>query len=217
MRLTLRPFPSPEAMADAAAEILISALASALAARGSALLIATGGGTAPLIYQRLHTAPIDWSKVTVTLSDDRCVPEDHPASNARLLRETFLRGAAGQARFVGLTDRAAVDALAFPADAALLGMGGDLHIASIFPAGAGMAQAHEARARIVETTPDPLPANAPFARLTLSLPTLAASRLICVAFSGEDKRRALESAQDDAPIRSLAQRAGDRLQIVCSI
>lgn len=203
--------PTIAAMTAAAADAIAAALSQAIAARGAAVFVATGGSTAPAIYALLRDTDLDWARVTVTLSDDRVVAADHPASNLRLLRETLLQGRAQAASCVALTDAPGVDALAWPADVCLLGMGADLHIASIFPHGAGMAQARDARARVVATTPDPLPAAAPFSRLTLTLPTLAASRALIVCFSGADKAAALAAAAPTAPISALIQSASDRL------
>ncbi len=213
MALQQQTFPSADAMAQAAAHAIAAALAQAIAERGAALFIATGGGTAPAIYGHLASAALDWARVTVTLSDDRQVPADHAASNLRLLREALLVGPAQAARCVALTD-AAIEGLSWPADACLLGMGADLHIASIFPNGAGMAAAMEARTRVIETRPDPLPANAPYARLTLSLPTIAASRAIWLCFTGAEKIAALAAAGPAAPVLALAARAGDRMRVM---
>lgn len=213
--LAITAFASVTEMTLSVAQEIAAALAQGIAGRGQALFVATGGATAPDIYAHLREADLDWSKVDVTLSDERRVPNDHPASNARLLAQTLFVGPAAKARFHPLDGEMAATGLSFPADVTLLGMGQDLHVASIFSAGLGMSDARLSRRRVVSTEPDPLPNAAPFARRTLSLSALCESRRICVAFTGFQKREALEKAYRanlDAPALALASRAGPKLR-----
>lgn len=198
--LSLTLHPDPAAMADAVAAEIAGALGAALRS-GAACFAATGGTTAGAIYDRLAGAPLAWDQVDVTLTDERCVPEDHPHSNLRLLRERLFVGPAASARFAPLTEEA-VAALP-PFDVTLLGMGADLHVASLFPAGEGVEAAMASAGHVARVTPDPLPANAPHARLTLTPAALARSRRIVLAFTGADKRAAWESACAGAPSRVM--------------
>lgn len=212
--LALQTFASTDLMARSVADEIASRLQKSLAIGRSALFVATGGSTAPLIYQHLRDAPLDWGRVDITLSDERRVPADHPGSNARQLREALLVGPAAAARFHPMDGEQALTALRFPADVTLLGLGLDLHIASIFPAGAGMSDARLSSRRVVATEPNPLPNAAPFARRTLSLWALCESRSIIVAFTGAPKREALDRALRsgaDVPALALAARAGPKL------
>jgi 6-phosphogluconolactonase len=212
--LAITGFASAAEMAQATAKEIATALSQALATRRRAVFIATGGGTAPDIYAHLREADLDWANIDVTLSDERRVPGDHPASNARLLRESLFLGPAAKARFHPLDSDTAITALSFPADITLLGMGADLHVASIFAAGVGMTDARLSSRRVVSTEPDPLPNAAPFARRTLTLSALCETRKILIAFTGLQKREALEKAHktgQDVPVLALLARAGPKL------
>ena len=134
----------------------------AIEARGAALLVVSGGTTPVRYFHALSSQPIDWSRVAVTLADERRVPDDDPRSNARLVREALLRDLARGAQFSPLADsrldedhelaaaNARIATLPSPADLVVLGMGEDGHTASWFPGAEGLAEAIDpgsARAR----------------------------------------------------------------------
>ena len=75
----IEAFPSREALFDAAASVLASALTDGVAKRGQAGFAATGGTTPAPVYDRLATMTVPWDKVVVTLTDDRFVPPSHMA------------------------------------------------------------------------------------------------------------------------------------------
>src|SRR5690606_15928511 len=144
-------FPNGEAAAQAAAAAIASALAGGLQARGKAGFVATGGRSPGPVYDLLRDADLDWSRVSVTLSDERFVAPSSPDSNERLVRERLLAGRAVRAAFVPLWSKAptpAACALAAeprvaaiaPFDAVLLGMGDDGHFASLFPGSPALAE-----------------------------------------------------------------------------
>ena len=121
---------------DALARLLAGEIAAVLEAaiRGAGrAALAVPGGTTPVAFlSALGDHALDWAAVAVTLTDERCVAADHLRSNRRLLDGTLFAGPAGAARFVALDDEPALSAL-LPLDACVLGMGEDLHIASLFP------------------------------------------------------------------------------------
>ncbi len=138
----VQTFRSRDEWALACADRLTDALGSASGAR--AVFAGSGGSTPAPIYTRLKDANLDWSRVVVTLIDERYVPESSADSNARLLKQTLLTGPAAKADFVPLytpavtVDRAAAEATRVlrahgRLDAVLLGMGEDGHICSMFP------------------------------------------------------------------------------------
>src|SRR6056297_2827265 len=114
---------------------------------------AVPGGTTPgPIFDDLSSADLDWGRVHVMLTDERWVPEDHERSNTRLIRERLLVGRAAAATYIPLyapaeTPEEVIDDLAdairpeMPISILLLGMGADMHTASLFPGADRLADA----------------------------------------------------------------------------
>lgn len=162
----------PEDVADRLANVLTRADA----------VVAVPGGRTPLpIFEALAHRDV---RGTVWLVDDRIVPHDHAASNfgllSRALGDTSLS-------LVPLEEGASVPRF----DLVWLGMGADGHVASIFP---NALDALVAGRTVVRTRPDPLPPEAPFERLTLTIEALANTEAAILVITGNDKRRVLEDA-----------------------
>lgn len=165
-------------------------------ASGPVTITVPGGGTPFPIIERLLGERLDWKRLVVWPNDDRVVPEDHPASNTGKLRALF---ATVGAEVVTLTEMEAVPRFAL----AWLGMGADGHVASLFPN--TDPRADDPR-RIVRLTPDPLPPEAPFGRVSLTLPALLASDEILFVIRGADKRAVFAAAragENDLPVARL--------------
>jgi 6-phosphogluconolactonase len=223
-------FDDREALTRALATRIADALRTAIATNGRALFGVSGGSTPIPVYRALAQTDLPWQHVDVVLVDERFVPPTHRDSNEAMVRRELLQGAASGARFTGLwsdvadVDRAAtladraVEGLGRDLDIGLLGMGDDGHYASIFPAGDGVtAAADEAQSRrVVTTTPDPLPAGAPHARLTLTLPYLLRAAWLPLAFTGGAKKSVYEhgaAAKASLPITRLRALAGSKLEV----
>ena len=191
----------PEFIADATdAEIAAWVEARLQAALGESdgdIAIAVPGGSTPFpILSQLRHAPLDWKRIVVWPGDDRVVPEDHPASNAGRIRE--LLEPAG-ARLVPLSEDLRPPRFAL----AWMGMGADGHIASLFPNTDPRADDPQAVRRL---TPDPLPPEAPFDRISLTIPSLLDSNALVFVIRGDEKRAVFEAAlrgENDLPVARL--------------
>jgi 6-phosphogluconolactonase len=215
MDAPIRVFPTPEDLADGAAQAIVDAAREAVAARGRFTMALSGGDTPRATYSRLAAAPhadaMPWARTFVFFGDERCVPPDDLASNYRMAMETMLakvpvpreqifriRGeidceeaAAEYAR--RLTEVFGTRRGGLPRfDLVLLGMGVDGHVASLFPGSPVLkevfrtvAAVHAAQAIIPE-------------RLTLTFPVLNAASLILFLVSGGEKAKALKAVLGDA-------------------
>ena len=181
----------------AIAEWVHERLQRALAAGDAPVAITVPGGSTPFpILGRLAAMDLDWRRVTVWPGDDRQVPEDHPASNTGKIRALLEPTGA---EVVALTVMEQVPHFAL----AWLGMGADGHIASLFPNTDPRADDGQ---RIRTLTPDPLPAEAPFDRITLTIPALLDSDELVFVVRGGEKRALFEAAargENDLPIARL--------------
>ncbi|HEX4848884.1 MAG TPA: 6-phosphogluconolactonase [Novosphingobium sp.] len=176
---------------------LHSRLDAALAAAPGPIAITIPGGSTPFpILAELARLGLDWSRIAVWPGDDRIVPEDHPASNAGRIRAALEPLGA---QVVALEEDAVPPHFAL----AWLGMGTDGHIASLFPNTDPRTDDPQPVRRLV---PDPLPPEAPFARLSLTLPALLDSDALVFVIRGAEKRALFEAAlrgEHDLPVARL--------------
>lgn len=178
------------------ADWLAERLERAFTSDGPVAITVPGGSTPFPIIEQLIERDLPWQRLVVWPNDDRVVPEDHPASNTGKLRALFERVGAEVATLT-IMEQVPHFALAW------LGMGADGHTASLFPN--TDPQVDEPRS-ILRLTPDPLPPEAPFDRISLTLPALLASDAIVLVARGEDKRAVLDAAiagENDLPIARL--------------
>ncbi len=215
------------------AEQLRSTIADALTRRGTASLVLAGGGTPMPIYAELAQAELDWASVLALPGDERWVAGDNEASNHFQMTQQFGPAAIRLERLVPehpgrkpdpAHARQLLSSIPSPFDLVLLGMGGDGHFASLFPGSpalaAGLDPDCEEQALIV--TPDPLPPEAPYSRITLTLSKLLSTRRLLLVITGEHKREVLAQAAgpnadpNQLPVAALLQAAGDRLEVFWS-
>lgn len=212
-------YPDRELMMMDLADRLASELKSCLLTHERATLCVPGGTTPGPVFDVLSGVSLPWERVAVVLNDERWVPEDSPRSNTRLLRERLLQGKAAAATLIPLredtpTPEEAIGALSYalkphlPIAVLLLGMGTDMHTASLFPGADRLDDALDPHA-------PPLMAmraeGAGEPRVTLTAPVLQDAMNIHILITGAEKRAALERARhlppEEAPIRTVLANA----------
>ncbi|CAA0090957.1 6-phosphogluconolactonase [Zhongshania aliphaticivorans] len=197
-------------MVAALVEEIAGLLNEAIAARGQASFLVSGGSSPQAVYDALAERQLDWSKVIVALVDERWVPSDHSASNEDFISRHLLRGPAADATFLtmktdalnaaeGLTEcEARYAALPSHADVCLLGMGGDGHTASLFPHAEGlaaaMAQDSEMRCAVIEAKPSEV-TGSHTERMTLTRRYIAAARKRLLLIAGTEKQEVYHLAK----------------------
>jgi 6-phosphogluconolactonase len=207
-------------MADLAASLasdIADTLARAIAARGGASLVVSGGKTPVKFFEQLRARPIDWRRVCVALADERWVDPSDAGSNERMVRDVLLKDRAAEARFAGLKNAApspdlgAVSAwetfarIPRPFDVTMLGMGDDGHTASLFPGSPNLRIALNPTASagcVGMWAP-----SAPQPRLSLNLSALLDSRRVLILIEGDAKLRTYEAANGDGPVDEMPVRA----------
>ncbi len=220
----LMQYPDRAVLAIDLAEIVAEQLQDAIYLNGKATLAVPGGTTPARFLRELSGADIGWEKVSVMLTDERFVPEDSERSNTRLLRQTLLQGNAAAARLIPFYRAAdkpedVLDQIsdglkpALPLDVCVLGMGADMHTASIFPEADLLAEA------LADDAPILLPMRAPNAaepRLTLTAPVLRGAKHMHLLIAGADKLDALQTAlldgpESQAPVRIILSRSNTEI------
>lgn len=218
-KVELHEFADRSAQASALSSRVADQLRAGLRERGRALLAVSGGTTPAAFFARLALEELDWAQVRVTLVDERWVAADDARSNARLVQTTLLQHAAAAAGFVPLYTGAAtpelglaeaearIGALPLPFDTVVLGMGEDGHTASFFPGGDHLAAALDLQGSACVLSMRAPAAGEP--RMTLSLPTLLATRALYLLMAGADKRVVFDAVMRGAgdaaqyPIRAV--------------
>jgi 6-phosphogluconolactonase len=198
---------------------IVAGLRLALAVKGRASLSVPGGTSPGPVFDLLAQADLDWSRVAVLLNDERWVDEASDRSNTRLLRERLLVGRAAAAHLVPLyapapEPEAMLAALAagiaphLPLDVLMLGMGADMHTASLFPGADLLTQALAADAPVLMALRAQA-AGEP--RITLTAPVLRGAGAVHILITGIEKRVAIERAAalppDQAPVALVLDRA----------
>ncbi len=210
MTYTFLEYPDREALAMDLANQLAGDLRAALV-QHDRVAFAVPGGTSPgPVFDGLCGVNLAWDRVDVVLTDERWVPEDSERSNTRLLRQRLLVEKAAAANLLPLylpceEPEERIEELAeqirpsLPLAVVLLGMGTDMHTASLFPGADQLAAALAADAPTVLAMRAP---GAPEPRITLSAEVLNGAMRKHVLIFGQDKRDALERSRGMTPLEA---------------
>jgi 6-phosphogluconolactonase len=206
-------YDSLEELADAVAGDVGFIIESAIDARDASLVAVPGGTTGPAVFGKLAAQKLQWKKVTIIPTDDRLVPMEDERSNVRSLAKAFLPLGArvipiaadiADYKLAGNSADARLQDLPWPPDLVWLGMGKDGHTASIFPGPDLQAALDAPKARrAIGVIPDPLPAEAPVARVTLTRAAILSARTVLITITGDEKRAVLEQAIADGQSSKL--------------
>ena len=205
---------SPEALSHRIADLL----GKAIQERGHALLCVSGGKSPIPLFHALRDLPLSWEKITISLADERCVPVGHVHSNATLVSEHLLQGLAAPARLVRMIDSDEVNETTYGilaqqahtalstlgrCDVLVLGMGEDGHTASLFSHATELHQALDLNnplsCQLMHL--NPAPPEAPYPRISQTLPYLLQARHIVLSVQGPAKLAVLQQAQHGADTR----------------
>ena len=217
--MRLETYPDREMMMIDLANKLAGDLKTCLLQHDWASFVVPGGTTPGPIFDALCDAQLDWSRVHVMLSDERWVPETSERSNTGLIRQRLLTGRAAEATYVplyvdretpedGLEELTQAVSAELPISVLLLGMGADMHTASLFPGADNLVPALSPDAPPLMAMRAP---GSPEPRITLTAPVLSGAMTTHIVITGEEKRAAAERAAtlsvQDAPVASVLANA----------
>lgn len=204
--MSFQEYSNREMLIIEVAQNILGDLKAALLTQENVSFVVPGGTTPGPIFDILCTADIEWNRVHVMLSDERWVPDDNDRSNAKLLRDRLLVNRAAAAKFtpfyvpdvevtVACKDLSETLASEWPISVLVLGMGADMHTASLFPEANGLGAALSANADALL----PIQAEGQEQRVTLSAPVLNSAISKHIVIFGDDKRAALDVAKGSLP------------------
>ena len=205
-------YPDRDLLVMSLANNLAGDLRNALSNQERVSFVVPGGTTPGPVFDMLCAADIDWDRVDLMLSDERWVPNVSDRSNTRLLEQRMLVNHAAKAHLLPLylpyeTPEEAIETLTqecirlFPISVLLLGMGTDMHTASLFPGADQLDLALSIEAPVLVAMRAP---GASEPRITLSAPFLNGAMKKHLIILGAEKKAAFEKAQTlsakEAPI-----------------
>jgi 6-phosphogluconolactonase len=209
-------FDNATALDVALADQVATRLERSIERCGSASLVVSGGRTPLGFFHELSQRSLDWSKVLVTLADERWVDNSHSDSNEKLVRGNLLINKAAEAEFVPLKNGATSAQLGQTQidtrlaalgefTVVILGMGNDGHTASLFPGAEALSQGLDmASGRSCLAV---MPLEAPHERISLTLPRLLQTEHLVIHICGAEKQKVLEDALGGDDIAELPIRA----------
>ncbi|MBY6089832.1 6-phosphogluconolactonase [Maritimibacter alkaliphilus] len=219
--MKLNDYPDRDLLALSLADTIASELTAALRHEDRVTLAVPGGTSPGPVFDALCDVALDWSRVDVVLSDERWVPVDSPRSNTRLVRERLMVNRAAAATLLPLyqpvdTPEEALEALSdslkphLPLTVLLLGMGTDMHTASLFPGADRLEEGLSSKAPLL------LPMRAEGAgepRITMTAPVLQGAMSTHLLIMGAEKKAAMEAARKLPPFKAPVAAILDGAQV----
>ena len=197
-------------------KLITGKLSSSIEKKGTASFVVSGGTSPIKVFDQLSNVDLPWSKVHITLVDDRLVEPKNHNSNQKLISEFFLKNKAKTARFFPLSENLIFkkDIFKLPFDVTLLGMGEDGHFASLFPNMIDNFDALNIQAdfKIFKISPH----GEPFLpRITMNLSLILNSEIIILLVKGKRKLKVLNEAysNEKLPIHYLLNNKRENLFI----
>lgn len=204
MMTNFNSFKNKNELIDKLGSYVSNKLNEAIKENDKASLLVSGGSTPKPFFEALSKSDIDWSKVTISLVDDRWLPSNHKDSNELLVKETLLQNNASKAKFVGMyiEDKEAFDCdtlcsdiykqKVYPFDVLILGMGADSHTASLFPNNEKLDEAYDLDTPklCISIKPD----VAPYDRMSLTLKGILSAKNIILHIEGKEKLKVYKEA-----------------------
>jgi 6-phosphogluconolactonase len=206
--MLFKDYKTSETLMQSLASTVEVELSNAIKNRGLATFVVPGGTTPKPFFNIIRDSDIEWEKITIFPTDERWVSMENSRSNARLIQRELLTGRASKANFVTLYKKnktldQGASLLAenisnyLPIDVLVLGMGVDMHTASLFPGSPGLALAQSMNAaEVVPVTPLD---NSLEPRVTLSARVLEKAVNTHVLIIGLEKKNAVKEAEKREP------------------
>ncbi|MCF4097443.1 6-phosphogluconolactonase [Maritalea mediterranea] len=221
-------FNGKDQLARALAYRVATELKRDIEAAGKASMLVSGGSTPKAFFEALSEEELDWTRVTISLVDERWVPPSSDRSNAKLVGEHLLQNKANGAAFMplyidGVSAQEGAKALGEqfagvhkPFTVVILGMGTDGHTASFFPEGDQLAEAIDMKNPNTFAAIEAPGAGEP--RITFTLPQLLQSSFLALHIEGDEKRDVLKKAlgegeTEEMPIRAVLRQTMKEVNI----
>ncbi len=224
-------FDSRQQLLDSLYESVREAMQKDLAENPSVTMMLSGGSTPGPLYQRLSQAELEWSRVQITLVDERWVEPSHEASNQRLIEQTLLQNSAAKAKFLAMKNSAETPfagevecqaqcaTLPAPYSVCLLGMGPDGHTASLFPKARGLDRALASTDLCAAIEAKPSKVTGEFVqRMSLTPSAILKAKKIVLLITGDDKWSVYQQAKSisdvtEMPVAAILQQVDVDLDV----